>query len=252
VGRRLSRILLPYLVASAVAILLGFSVVKSPENFAFRLATGGTMVLYYFIWLLAVFIVLIWPFSRMSRSSLTVLLVLLCIYLLASSFQPELRLSHGTYWDFRNPLYHLGYFLTGWLAALHLDELRAFAQRHRSLVWGLCALAVAAWFSTVATRLPGQSTGVYRALYTFAVVTALVLLTRSLRVPAAVKTLSETSLTIYLYHPIIILILLPSLRGTPPIVHIPLLTAAGLGGAITLALVARRALGERSKPLVGA
>ena len=35
---------------------------------------------------------------------------------------PELRLAHATYWTFRNTVHHVGYFLTGWLAALDLLE----------------------------------------------------------------------------------------------------------------------------------
>jgi len=252
VGRRLNRIVVPYLVASAVVVLLGFSPVKSPENLAFRVATGGTMALYYFIWLLAVFVVLIWPFSRMSRRALLLLLALLCTYSVISAFYPELRLTHATYWTFRNPIHHVGYFLTGWLAALYLGELRAFVDRHRALVWGLCALGIFAWLATTGTRLPGQSIGLVRTAYTLSVVTAVVLLTRTLHVSALVRVLSESSLTIYLYHPAVILALLPALRGTPPALHIPLLTAVGLALPIALALLARRSLGSRSKLLVGA
>jgi peptidoglycan/LPS O-acetylase OafA/YrhL len=252
VGRRLSRIVVPYLVVSVLVVLLGFSPVKSPENLAFRVATGGTMVLYYFIWLLAVCIVLIWPFSRMSRNTLSALLALLCIYSVISAFHPELRLARATYWTFRNPVHHVGYFLTGWLAALYLDELRSFARRHRALVWGLCALGIAAWLATTGNRLPGHSIGLVRTAYTLAIVTAVALLAGPLRVPSTVRVLSESSLTIYLYHPMVILALLPSLRGTAPGVYIPLLTVAGLGVPIALALLARRGLGERSKLLVGA
>ena len=94
--------------------------------------------------------------------------------------------------------------------------------------------------------------GVLRAVYAFAVVGLVSLLTLGRPGSAGVRFLSETTYTIYLYHRLFMWQVLPFVLDAPPALRIGAVAAGGIAGAALLGLLGRRWLGRASRPLLGA
>jgi fucose 4-O-acetylase-like acetyltransferase len=245
VGRRLSRFLVPYLVGSALALALGFAYLRSPLDILMHLAFGSALGIYYYIFLLAVFTACIWPLSRMRTAWVAGLLAALCGYAVASSLLPGIAVRESMYWYMRDPLHLGGYFLCGWVASARRAPLAEFARRWRPWIATAAALCIAAWLASLLEVLPGNLRPFLRAGYTLSVVWLVVVLVPSRPVPAVVRFLSDSTLTLYLYHMMIETRLLPYAMPLPAWLRTPLLALAGLGGSAALLLAARALLGRR-------
>jgi len=252
VGRRLVRVLVPYAIASCLVWILGVNTATDFGNMLFRLVTGSALGIYYYVFLIALFIPLLWPLSRMQRWALLAVLVCAYAYPMAAKIRPELELASQLFWRTRNPLYYfLAFFLTGWVAAAFLPTLEEIRRRAEPLLWAAAIGGVAVWFAVRGFHVAIPTLGAERAIYCCSVVLIGVLLTSGRRVPRVVRFLSEASFTIYLYHVFFIAPLRPYMGGWNPLLRAPLLVALAVLGSAVIVLVGRRILGTRSRLLIG-
>jgi peptidoglycan/LPS O-acetylase OafA/YrhL len=256
VGRRLRRILVPYLLASGVAIAVGVAepVLADAGDVAFALATGSTLGVYYYIFLFCLCLPLLWPLSRAPVTAIALLWAACVALTVLQEIEPRRWAATSIFWAMRNPFEHfaLGYFLSGWLASLYAERIAALhASWPRALFWLCCAGAVIGAIGNPTILRFGREWP--RILYSFSVI-GLVAQLAGRRAPGgAVRFLSEATLGLYLYHYILQLAADPWSAGWPPALRILAQVAIGLGGATLLLLAARQLLGrERARVLVGA
>jgi len=115
-GRRLRRILVPYVVASLVVMGLGFARPTGPSDAAYMLATGSALGTYYFVFVLSVSVVLVWALTRFSARLPSYALAATITWWLVRPLVVEAtpRGLLPSFWYFRNPLWFGSYFLVGW------------------------------------------------------------------------------------------------------------------------------------------
>lgn len=253
VGSRLARVLLPYLLASCAAQLLGFTRARDLGDVLFQLATASSLGIYYYVFLVALCIPLIWPLSRASRRTLGFLWLATLLWTLALVAQPSLRLPPPM-WDARIPTegFMLGYFLTGWLAGAWRDELGRFHTRHPT--FSLVGPGAAALFGLLVFGgvLPPSPQPFDRVIYTFGVIGLIATLTHARPAGPVVRFLGDASLGLFLYHRIFQLLAQPYTRDWPDLLRIAAQVSVGLAGASLLILAARRTLGpERARRFFG-
>jgi fucose 4-O-acetylase-like acetyltransferase len=243
--RRFARLLLPYVVASLVMQATGVARVESPGAALHQIATGSALGHYYFVPVLALCILLVWPLSRLRRSGVVLLLAGALVYALACAIAPGLTLTTNRFWAARNPLesFFLGYFLLGWLAALLWPTLTRLAERWRIPLLLACAGGVALWFYGMGGRFPVQWVVLTRALYTVGVTGLILAATRGRPAPRPVRFLSDATLVIFLYHSGFVLTTYSSVAGWSPPLRILFQAALGLAGGSAVALAARKLLG---------
>lgn len=275
--RRFSRILVPYLVASTVAIAVGLAVasstppwmrwpttVRSAGDLVWQLSTASALGVYYYVLLAVLCLPFVWPLSRTGRGGAWLLLGACLALTLGQdllALRPlSLSLASGldgdvVFWATRDPLenFHLGYFAAGWLVALYLDDLARAVAGREALVAGLCGAGVALGGVSFAGLLPFPLGSFDRVLFTFSVVGLLALGTRHRVAGPRVRFLGDATLALYLYHRIFQLLAQPITDGWPALPRIGGQVAAGLLGASLVVWAGRRWLGaERARRLLGA
>jgi peptidoglycan/LPS O-acetylase OafA/YrhL len=255
VRERWLRVLAPYLVASAVAYLVGVARARSAGELAFQLATASPLGVYYYVLLFVAITPLAWPLSRAAPGVAWALVGACALATLALARHAVGGPVGGWFWSMRNPLDHfsLGFFLAGWLARLGLRGLeRAWSRRRGALGLALAA-GIALGPIGALDLLPAGLAVPLRVAYTLAVVGVIAATTRA-RVPGRCVTfLSEAGLAIYLHHRIFQRLLEPHVAQWPEPARTLCVVAVGLGGAAGVALLGRRALGaERSRRWLGA
>jgi peptidoglycan/LPS O-acetylase OafA/YrhL len=233
-GRRLRRVLVPYAVASAAVYALGIVPFTSLRDVAFRLVTGSVLGPYYYVPVLVVCLLTLWPLSRVPRVVRTAITSGLACYVIAGTVWPWLQRSphFNFFWGIRDPLWQfsLGYMLVGWLTGRALLAAPVTLAIPFALVgWALMA-NVRGWFI------------VGRIAYTLGALPVLA------RVPApGMAFLSRATLGLYLWHEII-LSPIRSLGVRDPLT----LFAAALVGTSAFVLIAERLLGrERARTWIG-
>jgi fucose 4-O-acetylase-like acetyltransferase len=261
VRARLVRVLVPYLLACAVAYALGIAKADSWGALLFQLATASTLGIYYFIFLLLLFIPTIWVLSRLGRRWVWTLCAALWtwgllfeiyVYVYLVGTEGETGPLEGFFWLMRSPLnFTYAIFVTGWLLGAHRDALRRRLDAHGRAIGAAC-LAVVAGYLALGHLAPWLSAGVLRSIHTLAVVGTVVVWTRHRRVPAWVRFLSETSLGLYLYHQMFQVGLQPLVAAWPAPLRIGAVAIGGLSGAAVLCLLGRRLLGARARLVLGA
>lgn len=252
VGRRLERVLIPYLVASCGVWALDLHPQTGLVDMAFRLLTGGALGIYYYVFLIAISIPLIWPLSRMRRRHVLVLAACAHLYPMVAKVVPVLGIKLGMFGGLRNPLnYGWAYFLTGWVVAAWLPEIRRLRDEHRRLLWIVGLTGIALWFINGSRWLgvPILTNG--RAVYSLSVVLVAALAVGGRAAPRAVLFVSQASYTIYLYHLFVVGPLRFVLGGWPWWITVPLFTSIGVAAPLALAWLARRVLGERARRWFG-
>jgi hypothetical protein len=142
VRQRLGRVLLPYVIASIVAVAVGVAAPADVASFAGMLATGSAIGVYYYVFVFCCCIPLLWALSRMPTAAIATVWSACVLLTIVQELQPFEWSARSIFWSIRNPLEHfmLGYFLSGWLAALWRDRLVAFHARHRNAVLAACAI----------------------------------------------------------------------------------------------------------------
>lgn len=269
VRARLTRVLLPYLVASLAALALGTTGARCGGgnalsacvgDVAFDLVTASSQGVDYYIWLLVICISLIGPLSRMPRPGVWVFLGFCLAYTVAvdvdSSLRLAMRYGHDfVFWSLRDPFdnFQLPAFLMGWLAALNLPALLRLHERHpRAVVLALLAMVTLGLCMT-ANLVPPLSHGIKRALYTTGVIGLVSLAVRARTPGRTVMFLSEASLGLYLFHRIFQVRVAPWTDTWPDPLRILGQVGFGLGGAALVLLAARRLLGHaRARRWLGA
>lgn len=254
VGAQLKRVLVPYLLASLVAIVLLRWRVATLHQIWFWLATGSAIGIYYFVPVLVCCLVTLPVVSRLGVAPLAGVVTVLAAYAWLAWQDPAWRLLHGFFWSIRDVLtqFSLGFFLLGVLGARLLPRLRRLHARAAPLCLAVALLAIAgfAWFAA------GQKLAMWaplaRAGYLLGVVGLIATMVPRGVAPGPVRFLSEATLTIYLYHHMLYPALLPPLRAAlPPGIAVAVTAACGLalGGAVAWA--GRRILGRHSRVLIG-
>jgi fucose 4-O-acetylase-like acetyltransferase len=254
VRSRLSRVLIPYLIASAVAQLAGVTTAQSLSDVAYQLLTASSLGVYYYIFIIVVCIPLIWPLSRMGQRGVWAAWLACVALTLAFELDASLRPTRSLLWSLRDPLekFQLGYFLSGWAAALALPEIVRLYERHRRFAVLLAGAAVLLGLA-LRVQIVDLPIGTFqRMIYTFGVIGTLAIATRARPAGSVVRFLGDASLAIYLYHRIFQLLARPLCDGWQDPLRILGQVAIGLGGASILVLAARRLLGaERARRLLG-
>lgn len=276
VGRRLQRVLLPYLVASLCAILVGLALgaalpgwtrwpapVRSVSEAAWQLATASALGVYYYIFLFACCIPLTWPLSRSGLwaawllcGAMAVLGVAIDLQILRPAWVLADHFGGGVlFWALRDPFarFQLGYFLAGWLAALQLARLADFASRRRRLAVALCAAGAVFGWAGFSGLLVLPSYTVVRVVYSLSVVGLLAIATHRRVAGPVVRFLGDGSLGIYLIHRMFQLLAEPISTDWPAAARVAAQVVFGLGGACLVLGAGRLWLGEeRARRWLGA
>ena len=254
VGAQLKRILVPYLVASIVAIVLLRWRVVTLHQVAFWLATGSAIGIYYFIPVLVCCLATLPIIARLGAFALGGVLIVLAIYASLAWHDPSWRLTQGFFWHIRDVLmqFHLGYFLLGVLGARLAPRLRRLRDRAAPLCVAAALLAIAAYAWLVAGENLAMWAPLARAGYLLGVVGLIATMVPRGVAPGPVRFLSEATLTIYLYHHMLYPALLPQLRAAlPPGLAAVAAAACGVALGAAVAWTGRRLLGTRSRVLIG-
>lgn len=260
IGARLSRVIVPYLIASALVQIAGFSNAKDFGDVVFQFATASSLGIYYYIFLLVIFIPSLWILSRMSprMNSAALACVFGGTFGLEMYFQMVARGAEPAgvadlFWLMRSPFnYSYTMFLGGWIAAAYLPQLRRLLDTRRLLIGVLCVLGIVVWTAAHVWRELFVSGGVLRYIYTLSVVVGLVLLLRNGRQVGIIRFLSDTTLGLYLYHHIFQTMAAPHVADWHPLLRIFTLAFGGLIGASAVCWISRRLLGPKAKLLFGA
>jgi len=258
---RVRRVLLPYLVASAVAqarrYLMGGHI--SLGTIAYDLVTGSSLNPYYYVFVLFWLILLTPALARLPERRIP----LVCTVLLALQVADELGIFHfSTTWAWRNPLRWGAYFVLGWLFRLHYSPwTRWVVASRRWLGTTLASLVAAAWIAMAALDQPLATIAAW--LHTYAMICAIVVLARGpRRHSATLEWLSNATYAIYLYHIYFIWMATGIVWMWVPAAARPgqggigafLFSrwAAGMAGSLGMIAVARRCAGSRSRQWLGA
>jgi surface polysaccharide O-acyltransferase-like enzyme len=260
-ARRLRRVLLPYLVASAIAqtrrFLVGGPI--SLDTIAYDLLTGSSLNIYYYVFVLFWLILSAPLLARIPGR----LLLLALPLLLAFQVADELGMFHlATTWAWRNPPRWGAYFLLGWLLRLHYFEwsrwVRVSTRWHGPT---LALLVAAAWIAMA--RLDQPLAGLAAWLHTYVILCSIVVFAgRPQWRSPILEWLSNATYPIYLYDLYFIWLATEMLSIWVPAAAHPggggigafliCRWAAGMAGSLALIAVARWCAGSRSRQWIGA
>jgi peptidoglycan/LPS O-acetylase OafA/YrhL len=253
VRRRLGRVLVPYLVASAAMQLFGFSRARSPSEVVFQLATGGSLPIYYYVYVLTLSIVATAVLARLGGERLLrVVCACVWLYVVAEALFPEaLLISKSVYWGMRNPPYYYAFFLLGWVAAGSWPAIQRCLTQAPRAVRAACIAAAALCATAPVVGLPGPVQGLFRGLYTVAVVT-FIAATPGNTLPARLLAfLSRATYGLFLYHLPFMRVLAPAVAGWAPLPRTVVLFASGLAGGALVCFAGTRLLGAPAALVVG-
>ena len=256
---RLRRIVVPYLVASLCAQVFRrwLELGEGPGNFWLDLLIGASFGPYYYVFVIAILVLVTPAFARLSRRTIAgMTLVLLAVQWGVDAAPWGIPLPIR--WHIRSPLLWWAYFLLGWSVRLYARPLAYQLARHRrALAVGFVASAL---LLTGASALEGFAPRLFVRtaawLDVYAILGAIVVLSHGVeRSPPWLRFLSDATYAIYLFH---LFFLLPVARLVPPapdraaLGAIALPWLAGLLGSLLLVVVARALLGRHSRNWVGA
>ena len=248
-GRWLVRLLVPYVIATVLAVFYRRHVLhQNTLDLGTNLLLGIAWPVYYFVPMLAGAYLLAALLSRAPRAALPLFLLIAPVVPLGLDPFPRLW---GLLWLFRSPFMWWGYFLLGWLAAGAEPRLARVPATTRQRVAIGAALVFAAILAVC--FLPGSWRGlvwppIVAANYAFLVSAFLVL--HDVRERPLARWLSDASYPIYLYH----FFFTSACRGD--LVSLgawskPAAFAAGLLGSLAIVIAGRRLLGRRARLLLG-
>jgi peptidoglycan/LPS O-acetylase OafA/YrhL len=255
--RRLRRIVVPYTIASLLAQLwrIAWREPSTGGSVWMDLLLGSSFGPYYYVFVIACLVALTPAIARLPRA-----LFLACgAALVAGQWWVDVAggLPLDFYWHLRNPLLWWAYFWLGWLLRLWHAPLRAWlAPRRRPVVATLAAaVALCAGVGSLDAALPPLAV---RSANWLGVYLILALLGAAgggvARSPAWLRTLSDASYAVYLYHLFFVLGALRLLPAQPGerLASILLAWLVGLAGSLGVVAAARRWLGPRARDWIGA
>jgi surface polysaccharide O-acyltransferase-like enzyme len=251
VGRWLVRLLVPYTIATLLAVAYRRLVLDHPlgaGDTLFVLATGSAWPVYYFVPMLAGAYLLAAALSRTPGAALPLFVLVAPVVPLGLDPLPRV---FGLFWLFRSPFMWWGYFLLGWLAADRSARLAAVPAQTRHAV-GLVAAGVFLAIAMVCL-LPGSWRGLFwppivTANYAFLV--TLFLLGAGVAPHPVLRWLSDASYPLYLYH----FFFTSAVRGD--LVQLgalaePAAFIAGIVGSLGVVVLGRRLLGPWARLALG-
>ncbi len=251
-GRRLIRLVIPYLVASLITIASGLGDGRplSAMGIFSQLALGSAWGPYYYVFV-AVTLTLITPIIlRLPRAALVTCLVAFTVGAYWAERYP-LTLG-GFFWSMRHPLRWWGYYLAGVLSSGLLPMLEKQPVKRRfTTAFGFSLLSVVLLVLKMILIPFSSSAALAQLALIYATIVAIVAWGMILPKIQFVSWLSEVSYPIYLYHLFFVRSFVrpahpwPSLaeRGTAFVASVPL--------TLAFVWVARRLLGRRAKLLLG-
>lgn len=258
-ARRLRRILVPYAIASLLAIAARWWATGpiAWRHLAWELLSGDAIGIYYFIVPLLAATLLIVPLSRWPGAAAPLLVVTAVAAWLSERGTLAIRGANpleALFWNQRNPLRWVVYFIAGWFLAEHAAAVSDWSPRRRrdagvALLALSCALAAgSAWGEVV------LDSAVAQLLVIAGATLGIVLIGWERRVPAPVRWLSDATYPIYLYHFFFVAALrfccAGALRDLPDAVAGGVTFAVALLGSLLLVAAARRVVGRSAARLV--
>ncbi len=258
--RRLQRILLPYLVASAAAQIYRFVEGMPSESGSLvgDVLLGASFGPYYYVFIIVTLVVATPLIARVPASWHPALLV----FLVAGTFVSQGLIDNsrgnglsGLYY-LRNPLLFGGYFFLGWMVRVHRSTLiAALADKQRPTA-ALLALTSVACLAVVAAGLPPRAVMRAASVNVYVVLAFVFVLAQARRsLPGWVRFLSDGTYAIYLFH-LFFMYSASSWFQHPPGGFDPAAVvgrfAVGILGSVLFVLVGRRVLGRASRLVIGA
>ena len=254
--RRLQRIVLPYLVFTALAQGQRFAqgLGSSTGSYWGDWLLAGTFGPYYYVFVAAMLVLIAPVIARVPQRWIPLLFVAAA----AAQLGSELFVRIHLFWYLRNPLLWLAYFLLGWLVRDHYAALCAFTARRRV---PLLAAAGAAYALTAGTTalVEDPLRGVLAWLGIYAALAFLFLPAcgRSIGPPyqTLLRRLSDASYPVYLIHLFILYPARKAFAGPPHVfdwLAIALPWTLALGASLLLVAVLQKVLGKHSRSWIGA
>jgi surface polysaccharide O-acyltransferase-like enzyme len=257
-ARRLRRVLVPYLIASAAAQLwwlrhearLGFE--GSPLPLWADLVFGSSFGPYYYVFVIVVLIGVSPLLALVPRAAL----LPLTLALVASQWAVDAAAAWPLpfYWHLRNPLLWGAYLTAGWVVRLHYDAIEEAVKRKRPALGAGLGLGLAASTALIGAgetawvERSGEWLGIWMILGLI-----FVLSSGALRSPAWLRRTSDATYAVYLFH--LFFLYETQLALGPEVPHgvsILLPWASGLAGSLLLVAGLQRLLGRRSRDWIGA
>jgi surface polysaccharide O-acyltransferase-like enzyme len=252
--RWMRRLLVPYLVASVLALAVqvswpgGLTLGQAP----FALLTGSAWGIYYYVPVLAGALLAVPLLARAPRLAAPCFAVFWVTGLLTHMGLDPVTRTVGIFWTLRSPLNWWGYLLAGWIAARHRAAIHRTSPRGARCV-GIAALAACAGIVVVHRSFAPWDVrigGVMPYLTNYCLIGAIVALARDVRPGRLAMFLSENTYPIYLYHFFFTLAVRQRAAAIGPAVGAVAL-AAGVVGPLVILFIGRRLLGERARLLLG-
>jgi len=257
-ARRLRRVLLPYLVASFLAQAWN-SWYGNPSiggSWWKDLLLGSSFGPFYYVFIATGLVVATPLLARLPAAALA---PLTAAFVLAQwCVDAATWLLVSIEWHLRNPLMWWAFFLVGWVVRLHSAAVWDFVAKWRlALQWGLLA---ASFVLTLVSGLEGEiprllvRSAAWLDIWTILGL-VFVVASRFRTPPAALRSLSDASYAIYLFHLFFVLAVQDLVPLTPhALTPLPLFLAwaAGLAGPLVIIVAARAVLGPRARDLTGA
>jgi peptidoglycan/LPS O-acetylase OafA/YrhL len=249
-SRRLVRLVIPYLVASAAAFPVRQALEGSSltvENVILGLFNGDALGIYYFVPLLVGvtsigeaafrFPALAWPLWGVFAT-------------LALLSETQLLSVGDLWWEIRNPLRWWGYFLAGWVMSEQRLRISELPARLRQLagwwILGIAAVIVCYYVHFLPPVWSRQSVAMqYVMIYAVLLGTALTAWDAPCR--PFVRWLSEASYPIYLYHYFVIMVARAFVWGLPDTAVFVVACGTTMIGVVGM----RRTCGVRARLIIG-
>ena len=261
VRRRLTRLLVPYLVASLAAqVFFLVSSVPPPQGPIWRqLVLGGSFGAYYFVFILVLFIAASPVLARLSTRSIGLLLIPLLVaqFLLETGTIPVTNF----FWYLRNPFLWGGYFVLGWWIRLHRTAIvDSLTLRRRSWL----VFTGGTWLALVTLlafsgALPPLAVKTVSWLTIFATLAVCFVASAERQLPESLmgplRWLSDASYPIYLFHLFFVVSVARMVRMDRGVFEPGVLLVVwgcGVVGPVVLLWSARKLLKGRSRTLLGA
>lgn len=250
--RRLVRIGAPYLLVSLAAQLWWAAQGRpvEPMQIAEELLLASSFGPYYYVFQIFTLVLLAPLIPLLPKRALVPLTALL---ILLQLFVNSLGLP--LFWGLRFPLFAGGSFMFGWTLSVHRDAIARWLAPRRGVVRAALAGAAMLCAAGVWMGLPEFADRTCEWLYVNLVIGLIFTVDRLGRAAPLARVLSDSTYAVFLVH-LFFIYGLAQLRPLVPDVFdwvgIGLYWAGGLFGSLALVALARRALGDRSRLILGA
>jgi peptidoglycan/LPS O-acetylase OafA/YrhL len=255
-ARRLRRLLVPYLVASlcAQAYRTVWPIPFARGSLLSDLVFGASFGIYYYVFV-AFWLILATPvIARIPRAysglGLAMAIAATLVFQQMHNLADSSGLSVFAYQ--RNPLLFIGYFAVGWYARLNYASLVRWLVPRRRIVVAILAMTGMVCAGLFLAPIPQAAAIRVHDLATFLVIALIFAeFCGHAGTPSIVRTLSDASYAIYLFHPFFVF---PVRQALAPGATWAIAASfcAGLTGALATIAVARVVLRRYARPLLGA